>query len=224
MLRDRLDDFNAFEKAVHFFPCDQKAHMLLCTTLKHVVPYCGTKQPNLQLPVFNDLSTIHHRRSLRSLVKLGRRMEITGPKTRLPSSGPLRAGAFVLACPSVSQAAFSADLTGTAFGGTWEKAYRKCFAEPFEKRAGKTIDVTLGNPLQWVSQVAANPAKSPIDVMVSTPEAPHIAIERKLLDELASAQASHASSTRLSTPRRTPRAPATRRSNRASQPSTNQSG
>ncbi|WP_157377291.1 hypothetical protein [Burkholderia ubonensis] len=151
-------------------------------------------------------------------------MEITGPKTRLSSSGPLRAGAFVLACPSVSQAAFSADLTGTAFGGTWEKAYRKCFVEPFEKRTGKTVDVTLGNPLQWASQAAANPAKSPIDVMVSTPEAAHIAIERKLLDELASAQASHASSTRCSTPRRTPRAPATRRSNRASQPSTNQSG
>ncbi|WP_157259316.1 extracellular solute-binding protein [Burkholderia ubonensis] len=115
-------------------------------------------------------------------------MEITGPKTRLSSSGPLRAGAFVLACPSVSQAAFSADLTGTAFGGMWEKAYRKCFVEPFQKTTGKTVDVTLGNPLQWVSQVEANSAKSPIDVMVSTPEAAHIAIERKLLDQVSATE------------------------------------
>ncbi|WP_051481426.1 extracellular solute-binding protein [Paraburkholderia nodosa] len=112
-------------------------------------------------------------------------MEFIASKIRRPSAAlRLRRGVAVLVCLAPSVTAFSADLTVTAFGGTWEKAYRECFVEPFEKKTGKSVDVTLGNPLQWVNQVAANPAKPPIDVMVSTPEATHIAVERKLLDPI----------------------------------------
>lgn len=114
-------------------------------------------------------------------------MEFIASKIRRPSAALLlRNGVAVLACLTASATAFGADLTVTAFGGTWEQAYRKCFVEPFEKKTGKRVDVTLGNPLQWVNQIAANPAKPPIDVMVSTPEATHIAVERKLLDPVTS--------------------------------------
>jgi putative spermidine/putrescine transport system substrate-binding protein len=82
----------------------------------------------------------------------------------------------------------AADLTVTAFGGSWERAYRTCFVEPFEKSTGKKVDVVLGNPLQWVNQVAASPAKPPIDVMVSTPEASYMARERNLLDPVTVTQ------------------------------------
>ena len=81
----------------------------------------------------------------------------------------------------------AADLTVTAFGGSWEKAYRTCFVQPFEKATGKSVDVVLGNPLQWVNQVAANPAKPPIDVIVSTPEAAYKAMSLKLLDPVTAA-------------------------------------
>lgn len=107
-------------------------------------------------------------------------------KQLIARSFPLfcRAAPLTLSALFATCAAQAADLTVTAFGGTWEKAYRQCFVEPFEKQTGKSVDVTLGNPLQWVNQVAANPAKPPIDVMVSTPEATHIAIERNILDPI----------------------------------------
>ncbi|KND62146.1 ABC transporter, periplasmic spermidine putrescine-binding protein PotD [Candidatus Burkholderia verschuerenii] len=97
----------------------------------------------------------------------------------------VRSAALMLGSLFAAYAALAADLTVTAFGGTWEKAYRKCFVEPFEKKTGKSVDVTLGNPLQWVNQVAASPDKPPIDVMVSTPEATHIAVSRNVLDPIS---------------------------------------
>ncbi|MGI4860454.1 MAG: extracellular solute-binding protein [Janthinobacterium lividum] len=85
-------------------------------------------------------------------------------------------------------AAQAADLTVTAFGGSWEHAYRMCFVQPFEKETGKTVDVVLGSPLQWVNQVAANPTKPPIDVIVGTPEEAYEATSLGLLDKLTPAE------------------------------------
>ena len=87
-----------------------------------------------------------------------------------------------------SAGASAADLTVTAFGGSWEQAYRKCFVQPFEKATGKTVDVILGTPVQWVNQIAANPQKPPIDVMVGSIEGAKLARDRGLLDKLTPAE------------------------------------
>ena len=67
----------------------------------------------------------------------------------------------------VAGSGHAADLTVTAFGGVWEKSLRTCYVEPFQKKTGKSVDVVLGTPAQWVNQVAANPQKPPIDVFLT---------------------------------------------------------
>lgn len=84
--------------------------------------------------------------------------------------------------------ALAADLTVTAYGGAWEKAYRTCFVQPFEKASGKTVDVILGGPMQWINQVAANPARPPIDVMIGLVDSGEVARNRGLVDPVTPAE------------------------------------
>jgi putative spermidine/putrescine transport system substrate-binding protein len=77
---------------------------------------------------------------------------------------------FALSCMLAPLAVNAADLTVPAFGGTWEQAYRKCFVQPFEQATGKSVAVVLGNPNQWINQVAAGRAKPPLDVIVGSIE------------------------------------------------------
>ena len=81
-------------------------------------------------------------------------------------------------------AARAADLTVTAFGGVWEQAFRTCYIEPFEKQTGKTVNVILGNPIQWVNQIAASPDHPPIDVIVNSMEGGYDAIRRGLVEPM----------------------------------------
>lgn len=83
----------------------------------------------------------------------------------LTSIRPLLAAAGLAL--AISAPARAADLTVTAFGGVWEKSLRTCYVEPFQKKTGKTVDIVLGTPAQWVNQVAANPQKPPIDVFLT---------------------------------------------------------
>jgi putative spermidine/putrescine transport system substrate-binding protein len=78
--------------------------------------------------------------------------------------------------------ASAADLTVGAFGGIWEQSLRKCVVEPFQKRTGKTVDVVLGAPLQWLNQIAASPNKPPLDVIYIPSETAYDAIDRGLVD------------------------------------------
>ena len=87
--------------------------------------------------------------------------------------------AMLLATP----AAQAADLTVGAFGGIWEQSLRKCMIEPFEKQTGKKIDVVLGAPTQWLNQIAASPAKPPLDILYVPTEAAYEAINRGLVDK-----------------------------------------
>jgi len=80
----------------------------------------------------------------------------------------------------------AADLTVTAFGGVWEKAYRECFVQPFEAKTGKKVDVILGSPMQWVNQIAANPAKPPIDVIVGLADTGLTLSEKGLVEPITS--------------------------------------
>jgi putative spermidine/putrescine transport system substrate-binding protein len=78
----------------------------------------------------------------------------------------------------------AADLTVTAFGGAWEQAYRKCFVQPFEKSTGKSVDVVLGSPTQWMNQIAANPTKPAFDVIINAVDGGKVARERGLVEKM----------------------------------------
>ena len=97
--------------------------------------------------------------------------------------------ASVFFCAALSPAAHAADLTVTAFGGSWEKAYRSCFVEPFEKSTGKKVDVVLGSPTQWINQIAASPQRPPIDVMIGSVDSGKIARDRGLVEKVTPADA-----------------------------------
>ena len=79
--------------------------------------------------------------------------------------------------------ASAADLTVGAFGGIWEQSLRKCSVEPFQKKTGKSVDIVLGAPIQWLNQIAANPAKPPVDVIFNPTETSLDAVNRGLVDK-----------------------------------------
>jgi putative spermidine/putrescine transport system substrate-binding protein len=56
-------------------------------------------------------------------------------------------------------------ITVTALGGRWEQSIREDFIPLFEKRTGATVDVVLGGPSQWMSQIESQPGKPPIDAI-----------------------------------------------------------
>jgi putative spermidine/putrescine transport system substrate-binding protein len=90
--------------------------------------------------------------------------------------------AAVLLCLGAARAQ-AADLVVGAFGGVWEQSLRKCIITPFEKQTGKTVDVVLGAPLQWLNQIAANPTKPPLDVIYNATETSFDAGARGLIDK-----------------------------------------
>lgn len=90
-----------------------------------------------------------------------------------------------------ARVALAADLVVAAFGGIWEESLRQCFIAPFEKKTGKTVDVVLGSPSQWLNQVAASPSKPPIDVMFITPENALEAAKLGLVDKLDPSKTPH---------------------------------
>lgn len=59
----------------------------------------------------------------------------------------------------------AADLTVGAFGGVWEQSLTKCVIEPFQEKTGKTAEVVLGSPVQWMNQIGASPEEPPLDVI-----------------------------------------------------------
>ena len=77
----------------------------------------------------------------------------------------------------------AADLTVGAFGGVWEQSLRKCIVDPFQKQTGKTVDVVLGAPTQWLNQIAASPGKPPLDILYNPTETSYEAINRGLVDK-----------------------------------------
>lgn len=90
--------------------------------------------------------------------------------------------AVLLGSVALAQSAFGADLTVGAFGGLWEKSLRTCVIEPFEKETGKTVEVVLGSPVQWLNQIAANPTSPPLDVLFLPTEQAYEMIAKGLAD------------------------------------------
>jgi putative spermidine/putrescine transport system substrate-binding protein len=76
-------------------------------------------------------------------------------------------------------------ITVTSYAGIWEAAVREVFVADFTARTGVAADVLLGNPNQWISQVDANQAHPPIDVIVSTPDLVSEAGRKGLLEAIS---------------------------------------
>ena len=83
----------------------------------------------------------------------------------------------------LAPAVHAADLTVGAFGGIWEQSLRKCIIDPFTKQTGKTVDVVLGSPTQWLNQIAASPGKPPLDIVYNPTETAYEAIDRGLVQK-----------------------------------------
>ena len=111
------------------------------------------------------------------------KMRRSASSFRSPLLALLGACLAVLSTPRAT----AADLTVTAYGGSWETAYRKCFVQPFEAATGKSVDVILGSPIQWANQIAANPARPPIDVVIGSVDSGKLLRERGLVDKIAAA-------------------------------------
>ena len=86
----------------------------------------------------------------------------------------------------------AADLTVGAFGGIWEQSLRKCVIDPFQAQTGKSVDVVLGAPTQWMNQIAASPQKPPIDVIYMPTENAYDAIDRGLVNQFTKADVPNA--------------------------------
>jgi putative spermidine/putrescine transport system substrate-binding protein len=78
----------------------------------------------------------------------------------------------------------AADLTVGAFGGVWEQALRECAVAPFEAKTGKTVDIVLGAPVQWMNQIAASPSKPPLDVIFMPSDNAFDVVDKGLADKL----------------------------------------
>ena len=68
---------------------------------------------------------------------------------------------------------------------------RSCFAAPYEKATGNTAHVLIGGPPQWLSQIEANPAKPPIDVLATIPDLAIAAGRKGLMEPFSDARLSN---------------------------------
>lgn len=93
-----------------------------------------------------------------------------------------------LMLPLRSSRADGKHITVTSYGGIWEGAIREAFVAPFTKQTGAIADIVVGNPNQWISQVAANQAQPPIDVIVATPDLIVAAGVKGLLEKVSAVQ------------------------------------
>ena len=67
--------------------------------------------------------------------------------------------------PSMLVQAQESKVTVTSLGGRWEESIRNDFIPLFQKRTGANVDVVLGGPSQWMSQIESQPTKPPIDAI-----------------------------------------------------------
>jgi putative spermidine/putrescine transport system substrate-binding protein len=104
------------------------------------------------------------------------------------SAGLAALAAGVLGLRTRASLAEGRSITVTALGGIWESAVRTCFAEPYEKTTGNKANVLIGSPPQWLAQIEANPAKPPIDALVTIPDLAIAAVKKGLMDKFTLAK------------------------------------
>ena len=99
----------------------------------------------------------------------------------------MKAKTILLAATLVATAGANAraeTISVTAFGGSWEQAFRECYVAPYEAATGNKAEVNVGAPTQWVNQIAANPVNPPIDVLVNLMDTAAIAIKGDLVEPM----------------------------------------
>lgn len=106
-------------------------------------------------------------------------------KTNMTIKIRLLASTLLIAAGTTAQAE---NLSVTAFGGSWEQAFRTCYVEPYVAASGNTVDVNIGSPTQWVNQIAANADNPPIDVLVNLMDTAAIAINDELVEPFDAAK------------------------------------
>lgn len=85
-------------------------------------------------------------------------------RTILKGAGSLP---FVIGMPYIARAQDKPErITVTAFGGAFETAMRDVFVADFTSRTGIAVDLVLGTPFQWISQIEASPQRPPYDVVL----------------------------------------------------------
>lgn len=94
------------------------------------------------------------------------------------------ASAALLSAMAIASPSFSADLTVGAFGGVWEKSLRECAIAPFEAATGKSVEVVLGAPVQWMNQISASPNDPPLDVIYMPSDNAYEVVQRGLAEQL----------------------------------------
>lgn len=94
------------------------------------------------------------------------------------------ASATLVSLMAIASPSFAADLTVGAFGGVWEKSLRECAIAPFEAATGKTVEVVLGAPVQWMNQITASPNDPPLDVIYMPSDNAYEVVQRGLAERL----------------------------------------
>jgi putative spermidine/putrescine transport system substrate-binding protein len=75
-------------------------------------------------------------------------------------------------------------ITVTSLGGRWEQSIRKDFIPLFEKRTGAKVDIVLGGPSQWMSQIESQPSKPPLDAIDNSETLAFRLIDNKMAVQL----------------------------------------
>lgn len=89
--------------------------------------------------------------------------------TRRSLIGGLAAGS-ALSVGSRRPLAQSRRITVTSYGGDWERIMRTVYAPAFTETTKVDVDILLGGPPQWLSQIQANPQNPPIHATLMSVE------------------------------------------------------
>ncbi|WP_176084804.1 extracellular solute-binding protein [Martelella sp. HB161492] len=81
------------------------------------------------------------------------------------------AGVVAVAATGAGRAVFAADrpLIVGSYAGTFEEAMKSTFVQKFVADTGVPVELSIGGPSQWLSQVDANPDSPPVDVILTSP-------------------------------------------------------
>lgn len=100
----------------------------------------------------------------------------------------LGGAAGMLALPGLKAFAAAdkpASLTVTAFAGPWETVSRDVFGKYFTKQTGIPVEVSIGAPAQWMTQIEANRKQPPIHVLLNSIDLALVAGDAGIVDKIS---------------------------------------
>ena len=94
------------------------------------------------------------------------------------------ASAASVMLPRMTVSAQENKISVTSLGGRWEQSIRQDFIPPFEKRTGAKVDVVLGGPAQWMSQIDSQRRRPPIDTIDNSETLAYRLMDEKMAVQL----------------------------------------